>query len=173
MSKVLFPGLRVGWMVAPEWLAPSVTLLKQAVDLHTSTLAQKIALRLLGGPDFDRHVGELRDHYRRQAAVLVGALATVFGDRLAVEPPDGGMFLWGRLTDPGVDTDGLLPRALEQGVAYVPGSAFSVTEAHDDCLRLSYATVTPEDLVEGARRLGQVLIDGERAEGRPGLGRPA
>jgi 2-aminoadipate transaminase len=167
MSKVLFPGLRVGWVVAPQWLAPSLTLLKQAVDLHTSTLAQKIALRLLGGPDFRGHLEGLREHYRRQAQVLVGALENVFGHRLAVAAPDGGMFLWGRLA--GVDTAALLPRALARGVAYVPGSAFSVGQAHDDCLRLSYATVSPEDLAEGARRLGRVLLE----DGRRRLRRPA
>jgi 2-aminoadipate transaminase len=169
ISKVLFPGLRVGWIVAPPWLAPSLALIKQAMDLHTSTLAQRIALHLLTGPDFlTDQIPALRDHYRSQAAVLAGALEGSFGGRLAFDRPDGGMFLWARLGPPGLDTAALLPRAIERGVAYVPGSAFSVAGPHRTSLRLSFATVAPADLVEGARRLAEALSDGP-----VGLRRPA
>ncbi|HXQ44141.1 MAG TPA: PLP-dependent aminotransferase family protein [Acidimicrobiales bacterium] len=159
ISKVLFPGLRVGWMVAPDSLAPSLALVKQAVDLHTSTLAQGIALHLLTRPGFlTDHVTVLRAHYHHQARVLCGALTTEFGADLEVTPPDGGLFLWARLRRPGIDTEALLPRAIDSGVAYVPGSAFSVSAPHRASLRLSYATVSPEDLAEGARRLASVVL---------------
>jgi 2-aminoadipate transaminase len=77
-----------------------------------------------------------------------------------MERPQGGLFLWARLGGPGGDTGALLPRAVDHGVAYVPGSAFSVTAPHGDCLRLAYATVGPEDLAEGARRLAAVVYGG-------------
>jgi 2-aminoadipate transaminase len=160
ISKVLFPGLRVGWMVAPEWLAPSLALVKQAMDLHTSTLAQRIALHLLTDPDFlTDHIAVLRDHYQSQSAVLMAALEKSFGAELEINRPDGGMFLWGRLRRPGMDTAALLPGAIDRGVAYVPGGAFSVTAPHTDSLRLSFATVAPDDLVEGAGRLAEALSD--------------
>jgi 2-aminoadipate transaminase len=159
ISKVLFPGLRVGWMVAPAWLAPSLALVKQAVDLHTSTLAQGIAFHLLTRPGFlTRHLTVLRAHYERQARVLSGALTTEFGATVEFTPPDGGLFLWARFRRPGIDTQALLPKAIDSGVAYVPGSAFSVTTPHGASLRLSYATAAPDDLAEGARRLATVLL---------------
>jgi 2-aminoadipate transaminase len=159
ISKVLFPGLRVGWMVAPAGLAPSLGLVKQALDLHTSTLAQKIAGRLLGLPGFlDAQVDAVRGHYESQAAVLSEALEREFGSDLAFDAPEGGMFLWARVRRPGIDTEALLPRAIEAGVAYVPGAAFSVRRPESQSLRLSYASVTPKDLGEGARRLAAVVL---------------
>ncbi|HEY7947656.1 MAG TPA: PLP-dependent aminotransferase family protein [Acidimicrobiales bacterium] len=168
ISKVLFPGLRVGWIVAPPSLAPSLALVKQAVDLHTATLNQRVALRLLTRPDFlARHVAILRTHYAQQSRILADALRTELGDVLDVTTPAGGMFLWARVRPPGVDTEALLPRAIDHGVAYVPGSAFSVERPHRSSLRLSFATVPPEELAEGARRLAAVVLD-RRDRSRPG-----
>ncbi len=161
ISKVLFPGLRVGWIVAPPWLAPSLALVKQAMDLHTSTLAQRIALHLLTGPCFlTDHLVALRHHYQSQARILTSALERSFGHHLVFDRPHGGMFLWARLTRPGVDTAALLPGAIERGVANVPGPAFSVTGSHRASLRLSFATVAPADLIEGAERLAGALAGG-------------
>lgn len=166
ISKVLFPGLRVGWVVAPASLAPSLALVKQAVDLHTSTLAQSLALDLLTRPGFlTRHVGLLRAHYGDQARVLVGTLTAAFGADLEITPAEGGLFLWGRFRRPGIDTAALLPTAIDHGVAYVPGSAFSVVAPHRASFRLSYATVAPGDLVEGARRLAGIVPGRHRSIG--------
>jgi 2-aminoadipate transaminase len=167
ISKVLFPGLRLGWIVAPDALAPSLALVKQAVDLHTATLAQRIALGLLTRPGFlERQVTTLRSFYSNQSRTLAEALTAELGDVLRFVPPAGGMFLWARVRSPGLDTHGLLPQAIEQGVAYVPGSAFSVDRPHRSSLRLSFATVTPDELAEGARRLATVLVDGGRRDRR-------
>ena len=169
ISKVLFPGLRLGWIVAPDSLAPSFALVKQAMDLHTATLTQRIALCLLTAPGFlEGHLSILRTHYAEQSRVLADALRTELGETLETAPSSGGMFLWARVRGPGVDTHALLPRAIDQGIAYVPGSAFSVEKPHRSSLRLSYATVSPEALAEGAHRLGGVLLDrrGGTAPGR-------
>jgi 2-aminoadipate transaminase len=159
ISKVLFPGLRVGWMVAPAALAPVLALMKQAMDLHTATLNQRIALQLLQRPEFEaEHLPRLRAHYGRQASVLAEALVTELGDAFTFARPQGGMFLWGQVQRPGIDTAALLPTAIDHGVAYVPGSAFSVEARHASSLRLSFATVAPDQLVLGARRLADVLL---------------
>jgi 2-aminoadipate transaminase len=140
---------------------------KQAVDLHTATLAQGVALQLLTQPGFMAdHVRVLQGYYGDQARVLCGALVTEFGDQLEFAPPDGGMFVWARVRRPGVDTEALLRKAIDNGVAFVPGSAFTVTEPHHAYLRLSFAAAPPEDLVEGARRLARIVLDGLRDGGR-------
>jgi 2-aminoadipate transaminase len=146
-------------------VAHAVVLLKQATDLHTSTLAQQVVHRMVTTPGFlDAHVGRLRSLYRERAQALVAALECELGDRLSFVPPDGGMFVWGRLSGDAasVDTSDLLGRAVAHGVAYVPGAAFAVSaqgqgDQHRDALRLSFATVPAEALAEGARRLGVAL----------------
>jgi 2-aminoadipate transaminase len=171
ISKILFPGLRVGWVVAPAWLAPSLVLLKQAVDLHTSTFSQRIALGLVRRQGFlAGHLGVLRAHYASQARVLSKALAANFGDDLTVSEAEGGLFLWARIGLPGADTEALLPEAIEGGVGYVPGSAFSVGTPHREWLRLSFGTVGPEELVEGSRRLARVVLDRPGGSCRGGAG---
>jgi 2-aminoadipate transaminase len=155
-SKVLCPGLRVGWAHGPADLAATLVLLKQAVDLQTTTLTQRIAHRVLTAPGFlAPHLALLRTTYQARCDALVGALAEHLGDRLELHRPDGGMFLWGRI--PGVDTEALLHRAVEEGVAFVPGTAFAVDGRPTDALRLSFATQAPDELDEAVRRLARAL----------------
>jgi 2-aminoadipate transaminase len=152
-SKVLAPGLRVGWAVAPRPVADRLVVLKQAADLHTAGLNQAIVATVLARPGFfAAHVEALRDRYAGQSQALQDALHTHLGDRIAFDPPDGGMFLWGRMQD-GTDTAALLARALAAGTAYVPGAAFAVTAHHRSGLRLSFATGEPTALEEAVRRL--------------------
>ncbi len=156
-SKVLTPGLRVGWAVAPAPLARELVVLKQAADLHTSSLSQQLAAALLTRDGFlQPHLAALRTRYEAQCTALVAALHDELGDRLSFHTPDGGMFLWAELTD-GTDSAALLPKALAAGVAFVPGNAFSVTTPHPHGLRLSYATAPPAALQEAAARLASAL----------------
>lgn len=160
-SKMLCPGLRVGWAVAPAALSRAIVVLKQAADLHTGSLTQRLVHRLVARSDgwLDRHLGEVRERYRGQAEVLVAELRNQVGDRLAFRSPDGGMFLWATVTDIGLDTTRLLDRALAHGVAFVPGRAFGVEATHPRALRLSFATTSPSGLSEAVRRLA-VALDG-------------
>jgi 2-aminoadipate transaminase len=153
ISKLLCPGMRVGYAVAPPALAAALVMLKQAVDLHTSTLAQMAAYRVLSDPGFlPRHLEAIRPVYRRRAALLIAALAQL-GDGATFSPPDGGMFIWVRLDRPDIDTHRHLAAALASGVAYVPGRAFGIDEDHRQELRLSFASASATELGEGVRRL--------------------
>jgi 2-aminoadipate transaminase len=155
VSKLVCPGLRIGFVVAPPALAQALVLVKQAVDLHTSTLAQRAVHRVLSTPGFmPAQLDRLRPLYRQRCAALVDALGRELGDRFEFHPPDGGMFVWGRFLDD-VDTHVLLAQAVAQGVAFVPGQAFAVSGDHRRAMRLSFATVEPDQLAEGVRRLAR------------------
>jgi DNA-binding transcriptional MocR family regulator len=157
LSKVLAPGLRIGWTVGPGWLMDAVVIAKQAVDLHTSTLSQHVAYRVLEQPGFlGRHVELLQASYRPRRDALLEGLEQFFGDQLEVNQPVGGMFVWGRFVD-GLDTTDLLSVALDHGVAFVPGDAFAVDTPARDQIRLSFATEPPERLIEACARLAAAV----------------
>jgi len=150
-SKMIAPGLRIGWLGAPEWLAPTLTLLKQTLDLHTSTLDQLLVAELLRDRAFlTTHLDTIRNRNRDRAAALVSALDGV----VATQAPRGGMFCWGTVA---VDARAALPRAIAAGVAYVPGDAFTVARDGRRSVRLSFATLEPTALAVAADRLRTVL----------------
>jgi 2-aminoadipate transaminase len=168
-SKILAPGLRVGWVHGPPWLVAALTRLKQATDLHTSTTAQRIVAEAVAAPGWlDRRTTRLVELYRHRAGVLRTELLARAGGRIEVGAARGGMFLWARLAG-GADAAALLPRALRHGVAFVPGAAFACDGAPSPHLRLCFATLDDELLAEATRRLVGAL-DGD-AGGRPN--RPA
>lgn len=155
-SKTLAPGLRLGWVVGHPDLLAACTRLKQSADLHAPTLSQHLAAAVVTRPGwFDQHVAGLVPTYRERAGALAAALRAELGDRATFADPVGGMFLWVALD--GVDTDALLPRAIEEGVAFVPGSVFHVDGGGTGAVRLSFATLDPETLHEGAHRLATAL----------------
>jgi 2-aminoadipate transaminase len=152
-SKSIAPGLRVGWLVASGDAFAAVVRTKQSLDLHTSSLSQALIADVLDHDGwFDSHTARLRSMYSSRRDALVGALVSTFGDRIQFASPSGGMFAWAELTE--VDTDALLPAALEEGVCFVPGVEFdSGGGSLTNWLRLSYATVDEERLGEAVRRL--------------------
>lgn len=154
-SKTISPGLRLGWMVAPPEVAVIAALLKQAVDLNTSALAQHLTLELFTTRGWiEARSAALADFYRPRAELLARSLADALPSA-TVTPARGGLFLW--LTLPGVDTTELLVRAIDAGVAFVPGAAFATEQAPSDQLRVSFATLSSADLEEASRRLGRVV----------------
>lgn len=160
VSKTLAPGLRVGWVAGPPDLLDPLRRAKQAADLQSGTLAQHIVGRLVADPAwFELHVDEVVERHRVRAAALSASLTRHLGDRITLGPATGGMFLWGRV--PGVDTSEWLQRAVAAGVAFVPGVAFAPTrdsvERLRDRVRLSFATLAPDELDEAVRRLAVSL----------------
>ncbi|MDY7230372.1 PLP-dependent aminotransferase family protein [Hyalangium rubrum] len=155
-SKTLAPGLRIGWAVGPKELIRSLTIIKQAADLHTATLAQRATYRLLQRFDYEGHLSQLRLHYGARCQAMLNSLTAHMPKDMRWTHPDGGMFLWAELPR-GLSGDELFPRALEQRVAFVPGTSFFAANPQPQFIRLNYSNRPPEIIDEGMRRLGAVL----------------
>jgi 2-aminoadipate transaminase len=152
LSKVLAPGLRIGWLRAPEALLGPLTVAKQAADLHTSTVDQIAARTALELADLDTHIAGVCGEYRRRRDALLDGLAGALPAGSTFNRPDGGMFVWARLP-PGWDAARLLRTALEHNVAFVPGFPFFPLEPDERTLRLSFTTHVPAEIAEGLARL--------------------
>lgn len=155
-SKVMAPGLRLGWLRAPGELRRACTVAKQAADLHTPTVNQLAAARYLADNDLDAHVARVAGVYRERRDAMLSGLAAALPTGSVWNRPEGGMFLWARLPQP-YDTTALLPRVVRENVAYVPGAPFYAGTPDRTTLRLCFVTQTPEEIGEGLRRLGEGL----------------
>lgn len=160
LSKVLSPGLRIGWMIAPPDLLAKATMCKQFSDAHTSTFAQATAARYLQSGRMPATLQQVRKVYAMRAHAMASALRQHMGDGLSFQNPVGGLFIWATLTGkPGHTTDGaLLARlAIEKGVAFVPGAPFFANNPDLRTIRLSFATADESKINQGIERLGQAL----------------
>ncbi len=160
LSKVLSPGLRVGWMVGPAELLAKASMCKQFSDAHTSTFAQATAAHYLQSGRMPSTLDKVRRVYAERATAMGAALARELGGALSFVPPQGGLFVWARLTGAGgAEADGaeLAKRAIGNNVAFVPGAPFFANAPDKACLRLSFATVGMDMIEEGVRRLARSL----------------
>lgn len=155
-SKTLAPSLRVGVLVAPQPLVKKLIQAKQATDLHTSTLNQRMAYELDKSGFVQEHSEVLRHAYRQRRDAMVEALRRHFPAHTRCSAPLGGMFLWAAL-DADFDAVAALKRALEVGVAYVPGQYFQPDGSGHNTLRLNFSNCTPARIEEGIQRLAPVL----------------
>src|SRR5262249_42706607 len=137
LSKIVAPGLRIGWLTAPAELRARLVVVKQAADLHTSTVDQAAAAHWLHRADLDAPLARPRAASAERHDALLAGLPAALPPGASHNDPDGGMFCWARLPD-GVDSGALLQRALDRDVAYVPGAAFFAGEPDRATLRLSY-----------------------------------
>ncbi|MET7569473.1 PLP-dependent aminotransferase family protein [Streptomyces sp. NPDC005492] len=160
-SKVMAPGLRLGWLRAPAELLRACVVAKQAADLHTPTVNQLAAARYLADNDLDAHVARVAAVYRERRDAMLAGLGNSLPEGSSWERPEGGMFLWARLPE-SYDTTELLPRVVRHDVAYVPGAPFYAGEPDRSTMRLCFVTQTPEEIGEGLRRLGEGLRAGVR-----------
>jgi 2-aminoadipate transaminase len=155
-SKIVAPGLRVGWVdTAPE-LQQLLINAKQAMDTCTNLPAQRLLTGFLTGGHLANHLVVQRAEYKRRKEAMHAALSEHFGDIARWTDPEGGFFLWVTL-DNGVDTTELFERALAEGVAFIPGSAFSPTGRFTDALRLCFASTPPDRIHEGVTRLRRAV----------------
>ena len=160
LSKVLSPGLRIGWMVAPPGLLAKAVMCKQFSDAHTSTFAQATAAQYLKSGRMPATLAHVRQVYAERARAMGAALKRELGDAVAFTQPGGGLFFWARLTGAGgrlADAGVLAKRAIEKGVAFVPGAPFYAEHPDIATLRLSFATADAGKIEEGIARLARAL----------------
>jgi len=155
-SKVLAPGLRLGYVVAPKRLSPKLLQAKQAADLHTPGFNQRIVYEVIRDGFLDEHVPSIRRTYHARRDAMQGALRAHLPPGCRWKAPDGGMFYWVELPEH-VDATAMLPDAVRRGVAYVPGAAFYASRPKTNTLRLSYVTVAPALIERGVALLGQAV----------------
>lgn len=155
-SKMLAPGLRLGWMIVPEELQSRITTLRESIDLETSVLTQRAVAEFLARGLLEPHLERLNNTNRERCAALLAALGEHFSDVGHWTQPEGGLFVW--LTLPkNLDTWQMLQQAIEQHVVYIPGAAFTMDNSKRNTMRLNFSSVTPEQIAEGVARLAGVV----------------
>jgi 2-aminoadipate transaminase len=158
MSKILSPGVRVGWLAAPRPLLAKLILGKQSADLCSSTLAQHFVAAYFASGDWRAYVESLREVYHRRRDVILDALAEHLPPQASWTRPQGGLFIWVTLPDY-IDTTDLLARALAENVAFVPGEAAFADGRGHGAMRLNFSSSVDEDIREGVRRIGKIVAE--------------
>lgn len=155
-SKLLAPGLRVGWVTAPAWMLRRIEQVKEGLDLHTGTLSQAIAYEACRDGLLERHIPVIRKVYGERREVMLGALADEMPAGVHWTTPEGGMFLWCNLP-PGVSSAAVFDRAIAQHVAFVPGSPFFANGGGEGAMRLNFSHPDPDQLRTGVARLAAAI----------------
>jgi 2-aminoadipate transaminase len=155
-SKIIAPGMRLGWLCAPMELIDKLVIAKQAVDLHSETLGQWVIHDLVTRSDFESHLIAIRQAYGRQCNAMIRAIEKFMPPEVRHTTPDGGMFLW--LTLPAsISASELFDRAIAKGVAFVPGPAFFAKGGGENMMRLNFSNCDEPRIEEGIRRLAAAL----------------
>lgn len=155
-SKIVAPGLRLGWIVAPEKLNQKLLVAKQASDLHTCNFTQSILHRFLCDYDLDKHISKIRRAYGAQCQAMLNSIEETFPSEVSYTRPEGGMFLWGRLPD-GMSSMALFDEAVKQDVVFVPGDPFYTTIKTRSDFRLNFSCVDEKTAEEGIKRLAAAI----------------
>ncbi|KVW65854.1 PLP-dependent aminotransferase family protein [Burkholderia ubonensis] len=153
LSKIVAPGLRVGWTIAPAEIARRCVIAKQTVDLCSAPWTQAIAAEYLADGALERHLPRITDAYKRKCAAMCDALRNGLGDAIEFHRPEGGMFVWARIG--AVPSAQLLQHAIANKIVFVPGNAFFADNVDDASLRLSYAAPDVDAIREGVARLAR------------------
>lgn len=153
-SKVVAPGLRVGFVSAPKEIVQKIVVCKQVADVHTNILAQMICYNFIEKYNFEEHLTKLRAIYKRKCQLMLNEVDKNFSSKVSVTRPEGGLFVWGTLPD-GVDMMGFCKKAVERKVAIVPGNAFIMDEnGYSNCFRMNYSTPSDEQIIKGCEIVG-------------------
>lgn len=155
-SKLLAPGLRLAWVIAPPNVIQKLVMAKQAADLHSSTFNQQVAYEVAKGGFLDEHVKVIRSVYKERRDVMLEMMEEIFPTEMTWKKPLGGMFLWGILPQ-GVDAAEILKMAIQKKVAFVPGGAFHPDGGKNNTMRINFSYSSPDVIREGIARLGETL----------------
>jgi 2-aminoadipate transaminase len=155
-SKIISPGLRIGWIAADKEFIRMCELMKQACDLHTTTFSQYVVYEFAKDGALEAYIEVLKKAYRRRRDVMIDTLARELKNGTTWSEPEGGLFLWVKLPE-GISSSELLPKAIAAGFAYVPGRYFYSQKPDDSTLRLNFCNATEENIVEGVKRLAAVV----------------
>jgi len=155
-SKILSPGVRIGWLTANAALLNQYVLLKQSADLHTSTVGQLLVRGYMDCNDLDVDIAGIRELYRRRRDVMLETMDREFPPSVRYTRPKGGLFLWVELPEH-VNARDVLEKCIERKVAFVPGGAFFPNGGHENTLRLNFSNMQEEQIVEGINRMADVL----------------
>ena len=155
-SKIVSPGMRLGWLVAPKEVMENIVIAKQATDLHTNFFTQRVVYQYLTTNDVDSHILKIRAMYRKQRDMMVRAIEKHFPEEVRYTKPEGGMFLWATLPE-GISSLELFDVAIKEKVAFVPGQAFFADGSGQNTLRLNYTNSGEEAIETGIARLGNAI----------------
>lgn len=155
-SKILAPGIRLAWVVAPQEVIHKLVMAKQAADLHTATFNQMVAFEVSKHGFIDEHVKFIRATYKERRDVMLETMDEVFPSQVRWIQPEGGMFLWGILPQ-GMDAAEVLKIAIQKKVAFVPGGSFHPNGGGENTMRINFSFSSPEIIREGITRLGLLL----------------
>ena len=155
-SKILMPGLRIAWMVADPTIIDKVVKLKQAVDLQSSSFGQRQTSYYIDMFDLDEHVAKIKALYKKRRDLMCESMKKYFPEGITFTYPEGGLFTWVTLPE-GMDAKELMPKVLAKNVAYVPGGPFYPHGGNANHFRLNYSNMPEDRIVEGIKRLADVL----------------
>ena len=155
-SKIMAPGYRIGWTCANDEIIEKLNLIAQAAALQTSTIAPMIIAKYMDMFDLDAHVDKIRETYKHRCQLMINTMKETFPPEAKFTDPDGGLFTWVELPDY-VNTRDLAAKALDMGVAFVPGSGFYPNGGTNCCMRLNYSCMPDDRIVEGVKRLAEVI----------------
>lgn len=154
-SKILAPGMRLGWIVASQDFMAKFALLEQNADLHADNLAQYVVAQFLQDVDVTEHIKKITDVYEHRATLMLQEIDKQFPKNVHHSIPQGGMFIWVEV--PGVDTKQLFDECIKHDVAFVPGSAFFANEEQPGTFRMNFSNMNDEQIVEGVKRMGAAI----------------
>ncbi|MCT3398458.1 aminotransferase-like domain-containing protein [Lentilactobacillus hilgardii] len=155
-SKILAPGLRLGWIVAEKSLIKKFTLMKQSADVHSDNLTQHIVAKFMSEYDIDEHIDKIKQVYRKRERVMMNAIEAFFPKNVHYSHPEGGLFIWVEV--PGdVDTKALFDTCIKHNVAFVPGEPFYPDAVTPGTFRLNYSNMSEDHIKTGIKRLGDAI----------------
>ena len=163
-SKIVSPGIRLGWVYAGKEIINNIVTAKQASDLHSNYFVQRVVCQYLQDNDIEKHIAKIKVLYKEQRDCMVEMIEKYFPEEVTTTKPSGGMFLWATLPE-GVSSFDIFEKAYENNVAFVPGSPFYANRVCENTMRLNYSNSSNDAIEEGIRKLGKIIKD-HLAEGK-------